>query len=169
MTGRKIAVSQSHTKGASLSLYLVQQKDENCQNRTGETYKQLIGLLLQCLVFLARLLQLRLLSLVAEKARQQVSEIFFANGLKYYTHNYSPTEGFFFFLLLLILFSMANSVSDYSHSCLLYEIGFITPGRRDQPALGNLSRLRNPLWASQGKWWVAGDCLLAGSKLRPRA
>lgn len=95
---------------------------------------------------MARLLQLSLLSLVAEKARQQVSEIFFANGLKYYTHNYSPTE--VFFLLLLILFSMANSVSDYSHSCLLYEIGFIAPGRRDQPVLGSLSRLRNPLWAS---------------------
>lgn len=49
---------------------------------------------------------------LAERVEQRVSEIFFANGLKYYTHNYSLAAYFF---LLLILFSVANIVSDYSH------------------------------------------------------
>lgn len=67
---------------------------------------------------------------LAERAGQRVSEIFFANGLKYYTHNYRLAACFFF--LLLILFRVANIVSDYSHSCLLYEIGLITLGKMDQ-------------------------------------
>ena len=71
---------------------------------------QLIKPLLQCsLLFAFTSLASNFL---AERAEQWVSEIFFANGLKYYTHNYSLTAYFF---LLLILFSTANIVSDYSH------------------------------------------------------
>lgn len=91
---------------------------------------QLIRPLLQCSALLSLFAFTSLASnFLAEKAGQQVSEIFFANGLKYYTHNYSLAAYFF---LLLILFGAANTVSDYSHSCLLYKIGFIALGRRDR-------------------------------------
>lgn len=88
-------LSEPH-KGAIVCLfYLVQQKHQNYQNRTGEMYKQLIRPLPQRSELLLALSSLVFPSLLAEKGKQQVSEIFFANGLKYYTHNYS-LAGFFF-------------------------------------------------------------------------
>lgn len=146
VTGRKIAVSQSHTKG-QLSVFISCSKDQNCQNRTGETYKQLISPLPQCLALLLAVSCLASPSLLAEKAKQQVSKIFFANGLKYYTHNYSLAGFFFSFLLILLAWQTVYLITAIHVFLKKWALSYLADGI--SPRWGKLSRLRKP---SAGLW-----------------